>query len=295
MIATLLVLLVLSSTASAFTPPTFALSSNSLLSSSSALSSTRKPFIAGNWKLNPQTRPEAVSLAHSISSAIKSTTPCEVAIFVPSVFIEAATDAASGGQLQVGAELSYHEAKGAFTGAVSAEQLKSVSVQWALAGHSERRTIFGESDADINKQVTNLLSKGMSVMLCIGETKSDYDMGLVEAVCTTQLKKGLAGVKADQMERVVVAYEPVWAIGTGLTCPPSSAQAVHQTCRKVIDQMFPSSKVAQNLRILYGGSVTPETVDELMGMEDVDGALVGGASLDANKFGRIINFEARTK
>ena len=182
--------------------------------------------------------------------------------------------------------------KGAFTGAVSASMLQSVGVQWALAGHSERRVIFGEADEYINGQCRRLIDTGMSVMLCIGESESEYEQDLAGAVCAVQLKKGLAGISKEEMSRVAIAYEPVWAIGTGKVATPEVAQRVHKQCRAILAEMY-DAETADNTRILYGGSVTPESVDELMAQPDIDGALVGGASLDAAKFGRIINFKPK--
>ena len=169
--------------------------------------------------------------------------------------------------------------------------LHSVGVQWALAGHSERRVIFGETDEYINGQCLKLMEQGMSVMLCIGESEAEYEQNLAGAVCAVQLKKGLAGISKEEMSRVAIAYEPVWAIGTGKVATPETAQSVHATCRSIIADMY-DQETADNVRILYGGSVTPESVDELMAQPDIDGALVGGASLDSTKFGRIINFES---
>ena len=168
--------------------------------------------------------------------------------------------------------------------------LQSVGVTWALAGHSERRVIFGETDEYINGQVLKLIERGMSVMLCIGESESEYEQNLAGAVCAVQLKKGLAGVSKADMARVAIAYEPVWAIGTGKVATPETAQNVHARCRTILANMY-DQETADQTRILYGGSVTPESVDELMAQPDIDGALVGGASLDATKFGRIINFQ----
>jgi triosephosphate isomerase len=182
------------------------------------------------------------------------------------------------------------EMKGAFTGAVSAAMLQSMGVQWALAGHSERRSIFGESDEYINGQCLKLIEVGMSVMLCVGESLAEYEQNLAGAVCAVQLKKGLAGITKEQMANVAIAYEPVWAIGTGKVATPEIAQSVHATCRAILTEMY-DAETADATRILYGGSVTPETVDGLMQMPDIDGALVGGASLDPVKFGRIINFQ----
>ena len=180
--------------------------------------------------------------------------------------------------------------KGAFTGAVSATMLKSLGVQWALAGHSERRVIFGESDEYINGQCLKLIEQGMSVMLCIGESEAENEKNLAGPVCAVQLRKGLAGITAEQMSRVAIAYEPIWAIGTGKVATPEIAQSVHATCRGILRDMY-GDAIADEIRILYGGSVTPESVDGLMAQPDIDGALVGGASLDAAKFGRIINFK----
>lgn len=250
----------------------------------------RKPFISGNWKLNPQTRDEAVTLATEIASKITADSPdADVALFVPYVFIESAM-AAVGDKLQVGAEGVCPEIKGAFTGAVSTSMLSSVGVNWALAGHSERRVIFGETDEYINGQCLKLIEQGMSVMLCIGESEAEYEQNLAGAVCAVQLKKGLAGISKEDMSRVAIAYEPVWAIGTGKVATPETAQNVHAKCREILASMY-DQDTADNVRILYGGSVTPDSVDELMAQPDIDGALVGGASLDSEKFGRIVNFK----
>jgi len=182
------------------------------------------------------------------------------------------------------------EMNGAFTGAISAPMLKSCGVQWALAGHSERRTINKESDEYINAQCLKLIENDMSVILCIGETIIEYESNLAGAICEIQLKKGLSGISADQMDRVVIAYEPVWAIGTGKVATPEIAQTVHAQIRSTLAEMY-GQDIADSTRILYGGSVSPGSVDGLMAKPDIDGALVGGASLSAESFGRIINFQ----
>jgi len=250
----------------------------------------RKPLITGNWKLNPQTKDEAVKLASEIAAQVTEDSPADVALFVPYVFIEAAMGAVSE-KLEIGAEGVCPEMNGAFTGAVSTSMLDSVGVKWALAGHSERRVIFGESDEYINGQCLKLIEQGMSVMLCIGESESEYDANLAGAVCAVQLKKGLAGISKEDMSRVAIAYEPVWAIGTGKVATPETAQSVHAQCREILTSMY-DKETADSVRVLYGGSVSPESVDSLMSQPDIDGALVGGASLDSEKFGRIINFQA---
>ena len=182
------------------------------------------------------------------------------------------------------------EINGAFTGAVSASMLKSIGVNWALAGHSERRVLFNESDEYINGQCRKLMELGMSVILCIGESEAEYEQNLAGAVCAIQLKKGLAGIPKEDMNRVAIAYEPVWAIGTGKVATPETAQNVHATCRAILAEMY-DQETADSVRILYGGSVSPDSVDSLMAKPDIDGTLVGGASLDSKKFARIINFQ----
>jgi triosephosphate isomerase len=252
----------------------------------------RKPFITGNWKLNPGTKEEAIALAKGIAASVKrdanDMTP-DVALFVPFPFIET-VQKVCGDAITVGAEMCTPELKGAFTGGISPVMLKSCGVQWALAGHSERRTINQETDEYINAQCLKLMEQDMNVILCVGETLSEYNAELAGAVCEIQLKKGLAGVSKQDMDKVCIAYEPVWAIGTGKVATPEIAQEVHAKIRSILANMY-GQEIADNTRVLYGGSVTDESVDGLMAKPDIDGCLVGGASLDATKFGRIINFE----
>jgi triosephosphate isomerase len=254
----------------------------------------RKPFITGNWKLNPGTKDEAIQLAKEISSSVKKDNDTngmspDVALFVPFPFIETVQNIC-GDSITVGAEMCTPELKGAFTGGISPVMLKSCGVKWALAGHSERRTINQETDEYINAQCLKLIEQDMHVILCIGETLSEYNAELAGAVCEIQLKKGLAGVSKQDMNKVCIAYEPVWAIGTGKVATPEIAQEVHAKIRSILANMY-GQEIADNTRVLYGGSVTDESVDGLMAKPDIDGCLVGGASLDSKKFGRIINFE----
>ena len=167
--------------------------------------------------------------------------------------------------------------------------IKSMGINWALAGHSERRTINKESDEYINSQCRMLIKEDMNVVLCIGETNEEFENNLVRGVCEVQLRKGLAGISPHDMNKVTIAYEPVWAIGTGKVATPEIAQNVHALCREILADMY-GPIIAKSTRILYGGSVSPESVDGLLAKPDIDGALVGGASLDAAKFARIINF-----
>jgi triosephosphate isomerase len=288
-ISSIALLLSIVSEISAFTVHYSNTNKNAGLRLTSMELSARKPFITGNWKLNPQTKAEAIELALGIQSSITGKSPCDVGLFVPFPFIDAVQNAV-GDKLVVGAEMVSPQDAGAFTGGISCSMLKSIGVDWALAGHSERRTIFAETDDDINAQCLKLIESGMNVVLCIGETLQEFEKDLVGAICEVQLKKALAGISATDMSRVTIAYEPIWAIGTGKVATPEIAQDVHATCRQILVGMY-GEQVANDTRILYGGSVSPESVDGLLAKPDIDGALVGGASLESEKFGRIINFE----
>jgi len=256
----------------------------------------RKPFIAGNWKMNPTTIEEAHSLASKVKELTKGRSEIDIALFAPYPFIYTAKKAVDGSSIMVGAQSVYFEEKGAFTGAVSTGMIKTLGGHWILAGHSERRASSvlyrmskGDDDFSINLKVKKILSSGLGCLLCIGESEQEYKEGLNKEICTVQLAKDLMGVTAEQMAKVVIAYEPVWAIGTGLTCPSDVAQSVHASIRSWIEAKY-GKDVAKATRIQYGGSVTPETIDELMACPDIDGALVGGASLAADKFARICNY-----
>jgi len=253
------------------------------------LEMARESCIAGNWKMNPTSLEEAVQLAEDVAEASK-TSPGECAIFVPYPYLGPVSNVLAGSKVGLGAQDVYIEEKGAFTGAVSMGMLKSSGVTHCLAGHSERRTVFGEGDAGINLKVKTILDAGLKCVLCVGEVKEEYDLGLNKEVCAVQLAKCLTGVSETQLKDVIVAYEPVWAIGTGLTATPEIAEDVHKYIRSWFASTY-SPAAAAEMRIQYGGSVTPETVDELMAQPDIDGALVGGASLDGAKFARIMNYE----
>jgi triosephosphate isomerase len=250
----------------------------------------RDSCIAGNWKMNPTTCEEAVSLAKEVVDA-SATAPGDFAVFVPYPYLGPVGDVLKGSSVGLGAQDCYTEEKGAFTGAVSMGMIKSLGCTYALAGHSERRTVFGENDEDINAKVRVILDSGLKCILCVGEVKEEYEMGLNKEVCAIQLAKCLTGVSEAELSEVVIAYEPVWAIGTGLTATPEIAEDVHKYIRSWFEKTY-SKAAADAMRIQYGGSVTPETVDELMSQPDIDGALVGGASLVGEKFSRIMNYKA---
>eukprot|EP00614_Pseudopedinella_elastica_P013233 CAMPEP_0172602080 /NCGR_PEP_ID=MMETSP1068-20121228/22291_1 /TAXON_ID=35684 /ORGANISM="Pseudopedinella elastica, Strain CCMP716" /LENGTH=287 /DNA_ID=CAMNT_0013403337 /DNA_START=38 /DNA_END=901 /DNA_ORIENTATION=- len=255
----------------------------------SQLDMARESVMAGNWKMNPESLEEAVALAKSVADASEAS-PGASAVFVPFPYLGPVGDALKGSKVGLGAQDCYTEAKGAFTGAVSMGMLKSSGVTHCLAGHSERRTVFGEDDEIIAKKVRTILDAGLVCILCVGELKEEYELGLNKEICAIQLAKCLTDVTEEELESVVIAYEPVWAIGTGLTATPEIAEDVHKYIRSWFKKAY-SPEAAEKMRIQYGGSVTPETVDELMAQPDIDGALVGGASLDGEKFGRIMNYK----
>jgi len=260
-----------------------------VLRKASKLEMARDSCMAGNWKMNPSSLEEAVALAEEVVAASESA-PGDFAVFVPYPYLGPVGAVLEGTKVGLGAQDVYTEEKGAFTGAVSMGMLKSSGVQYCLAGHSERRTVFGEGDEDINAKVKVILAAGLKCILCVGELKEEYELGLNKEVTAVQLAKCLTGVSETQLKDVVIAYEPVWAIGTGLTATPEIAEDVHKSIRTRFSKTY-SPAAAEAMRIQYGGSVTPETVDELMSQPDIDGALVGGAALDGSKFARIMNYE----
>jgi len=292
--ATAAATLALLSSADAFSP---AIRNNA--ASTTSLDANRQPIMAGNWKMNPATEADAVNLGLGLTKLLgDETCPLddenplctEVVVFPPHPFISKVRDTIADAGITIGAQAIYFEEKGAYTGSVAASMVKSIGCEYILCGHSERRTLFDDDDAAINRKVKKVLSSGMKPILCIGETQTEYDLNIKNEVCAQQLAKDLDGVTKEEMNDVVIAYEPVWAIGTGLVCSPDAANDTHAYLRTVLAKIY-DDEVAQATRIQYGGSVTPDSVDELMAMPEIDGCLVGGASLDAEKFGRIINFK----
>jgi triosephosphate isomerase len=251
----------------------------------------REMLIAGNWKMNTLL-PEAVSLAKEVAEAAK-TAPCGVAVCAPLPYLTAVKDALKGSKVGLGAQDCYAEADaGAFTGATSTAMLESVGCDYVLSGHSERRAIFGDSDEDVNAKTLKILKQGIKCILCIGELKEERESGETFNVLNTQLTKGLKGVDDKMMKEIVIAYEPVWAIGTGLTATPEVAQETHAYVRSWFVENY-SDAIADDVIIQYGGSVNAENVDELMACPDIDGALVGGASLKGESFSAICNFKKK--
>jgi triosephosphate isomerase len=248
----------------------------------------RKPFVAGNWKMNTDSR-TSVDLAERIASGYIDSAghSATVAVCPPFVYLQAVTKALGASSIAVGAQDIYFEANGAFTGEISASMLKDVGCIYCLCGHSERRHVIGEKDDLINKKVTAAIGGGLLPILCVGELLSEREASQTNDVVARQLKKGLSGLNGEKLSAVTIAYEPVWAIGTGLTATAAQAQEVHEFIRTLLGQMYDQG-LAEEIRILYGGSVKPSNAAELMSCKDVDGVLVGGASLKADDFVAII-------
>ncbi|MCI5141107.1 MAG: triose-phosphate isomerase [Candidatus Electrothrix sp. ATG1] len=249
---------------------------------------TRTPLIAGNWKMH-LTRAESVELATAVAAASKGLTDREVMIAPAYLSLAAVQEAVADSPVRVAAQNVAWEKQGAFTGEIAPPMLQDIGVDMVILGHSERRHDFGEDDAMVNRRLTGALHFGMTPILCVGEKLEEREQGNTFKVVEEQLRIGLKDVQAEQMQQVVVAYEPVWAIGTGKTATKEQAQEVHAFIRTTLATLYEKT-LADSVRILYGGSVKPENIDSLMAQPDVDGALVGGAALQAESFARIINF-----
>ncbi len=250
----------------------------------------RRPLVAGNWKMHT-TIQEARKLAEAVVKAGADVIDRDIMIAPPFTALSAVFEIVRGSpSVRLAAQNICWAEKGAFTGEISPVMLKDAGCSMAIIGHSERRHVFGEDDAMINKRVLGAFEFELVPVFCIGETLDEREAGKTMEILENQMRSGLAGVTADQAQTVVVAYEPVWAIGTGKTATVEQAQEVHAFLRGLLVSMF-EKNIATQIRILYGGSVNPENVDALMSQEDVDGALVGGASLKAESFDRIIHFQ----
>ncbi|TFG47450.1 MAG: triose-phosphate isomerase [Candidatus Brocadiia bacterium] len=248
----------------------------------------RKPFVAGNWKMNMNTLSSA-KLAEGVRAGTNGVagSKVDVALIPPFVYIPAAVNALRATDIAVGAQDVYFETEGAFTGEISPAMLKDIGCTYVLCGHSERRHVIGETDEMINKKVTAAINGGLLPILCVGELLQERQAEKTEEVVVRQIKKGMAGLSPEKASAVTIAYEPVWAIGTGLTAPPAQAQDVHKLIRNLIADMY-GRELADDIRIQYGGSAKPSNAAELMAKEDVDGLLVGGASLKSDEFNAII-------
>ena len=246
----------------------------------------RKPFIAGNWKMNMNTA-SAVSLASGLAKALEGVESVDVAVCPPFVYLQAVAAALSASNIALGSQNVYFEEKGAFTGEISCDMLKDVCCTYAIIGHSERRHVMGETDELINKKISASINSGLLPIFCVGELLEEREAGTTNDVVSSQVKKGLEGICAERIQAVTIAYEPVWAIGTGLTATPEQAQEVHAMIRGLLADMY-GTDIAQSLRIQYGGSAKPDNTAELMSQPDVDGLLVGGASLKVDDFAAMV-------
>ena len=244
----------------------------------------RRPLIAGNWKMH-KTLAEARALARDIRQGLAPNTRAEVALAPPYTALTAVYEEISGSPIHLASQDTYWEKQGAFTGAVSPVMLEDAGCHYVIIGHSERRQHFGETDASVNRKIKAVLDAGLCPILCVGETIEQRQVKVTLEVVTIQLREGLAGITGLTAKNLVIAYEPVWAIGTGLTATPEQAQEVHRVIRRLLGDL---GLPAPSIRILYGGSVTPDNAAALLREPDLDGALVVGASLKADSFLKII-------
>ncbi len=249
----------------------------------------RLPLIAGNWKMN-KTVGEAIELVRQLKSSISAVEGVEVAVAPPFTALQAVQKELFGSSIKLAAQNLFWEEKGAFTGEVSPVMLKDIGCHYVIIGHSERRQFFGETDETVNRRIMAALGQGLEPIFCIGETLKEREEGTTYKVIGRQMEGGLRGFNENQMKSLVIAYEPVWAIGTGKTATPQQAEEVHRFIRTNLEKLF-SRELAKEVRIQYGGSVTPENIKGLMSEEDIDGALVGGASLKSETFSKIVRFK----
>jgi len=247
---------------------------------------SRKLFIAGNWKMNT-TRSGAIELARAVAAEVGSQDQVDVAVCPPLVYLADVGAAIAGSRVALGAQNAYFENEGAFTGEVSIRMLQDVGCRYVILGHSERRQLMGESDEVVNRKVLKALSDGIDVILCVGELLEQRESGQTMDVVQRQVRIGLEGVSQTAMAKVTIAYEPVWAIGTGRVATPAQAQEVHAAIRELVGKLY-DAQTAEATRIQYGGSVKASNAAELLAQEDIDGALVGGASLKATEFAGIV-------
>ena len=246
---------------------------------------TRKAVIAGNWKMN-MTPSQAKALIAEMKPLVEGA-DCEVVLCVPFVDIPAALEAAKGSNIKIGAENVHFKASGAYTGEISADMLKELGVEYVVIGHSERRQYFGETDQTVNLRSLAAIKAGLKPIICVGETLEQRELGYTETLLKYQTKMALTNVSAEELKNVVIAYEPVWAIGTGVTATADQADEGNRYCREAIAEVY-GADVAETVTIQYGGSMNAKNADELVAKENVDGGLIGGASLKAEDFSVIV-------
>ncbi len=248
----------------------------------------RRPFICGNWKMY-KTVSEALAFINEAKGLVADAKDVDIGIGAPATALKSIADAAKGSNIMIGGENCHWEKEGAFTGEIAPGMLVEAGCDFVIIGHSERRQYFGETNETCNKKAKAAIAAGLTVILCCGETLEEREAGKTTAVVTDHVKNGLAGFTPEEMKKIVIAYEPVWAIGTGKTATPDQAQEVHAVIRNLLTEMC-GKEISEATRIQYGGSVKPENVKEIMSKPDVDGALVGGASLKADSFAKLVQF-----
>jgi len=246
----------------------------------------RKKIIAGNWKMN-KTGTEAASFARDLKIKTLNINKTEIIVCPPYIAIVPVYEILKQSRVKIGAQNVHWETSGAFTGEVSAEMIEQAGCKYVIIGHSERRQYFGETDQSVNKKIMQTLTTSLSPIVCVGETLQQREAGKTNDVVKVQIAEGLAGLSIDQMKRLVLAYEPVWAIGTGVTATPAQAEEVHHFIRDLLADLF-SPQIANATQILYGGSVKPDNVKELLSQDNIDGGLIGGASLKVDSFVEMI-------
>jgi triosephosphate isomerase len=249
----------------------------------------RKPLIAGNWKMF-KTGPEALETADRLVKLLSTTMDVDVMIAPPFTALAQVSDLLKKTRISLGAQNLFWEAEGAYTGEISASMLVSAGCRYVIVGHSERRQYFGETDETVNQKIKAAVTNDLIPVMCIGESETERESKETFSVLDRQVQKGLKGFSADEMETLVMAYEPVWAIGTGKTATADQAQEVHLFLREMLEKKF-GNNLAKSIRILYGGSVKSDNIKELMTMPDIDGALIGGASLEPETFSKIVQFQ----
>ncbi len=246
----------------------------------------RKPLIVGNWKMNNSTA-ESVDLAEKLKKTVKDMAGVDVVVAPPFTALGSVRDAVKGSIIKLGAQNLFWEDKGAYTGEVSPLMIRDLDCEYVIIGHSERREYFKESDEIVNKKIKAALRNKLKAIVCVGESLKEREENKTMQVIESQVKKGLQGLSLSEAKELIIAYEPVWAIGTGRNATPAQANEVHAYIRKLLSQIF-NEDIASNIKILYGGSVKPSNSAELMSEKEIDGALVGGASLEDESFAQIV-------
>lgn len=251
----------------------------------------RRVIIAGNWKMN-KTIPEAIELVNGLMRELADIENIDIVVAPPFTALSEISDMLVGSNIALGAQDVHWEEKGAFTGEISPSMLKDAGVKYVIIGHSERRALFGETNDKVNKKLKAAIGAGLSPIMCVGENLTERESGKAFEVVKEHVEKGLAGIPKEDILKVVIAYEPVWAIGTGKNATPEQAEEIHQYIRELLGSLY-DERAAENVRIQYGGSVNPENIRDLINQENIDGALVGGASLKMEQFVPIVRESAK--